>query len=89
MGMSHEMLIIRTVAKMLDLQKVIKIWLHWDITDESGKILRQNDVQTAEKKVRGVYTGMCVFCDCTYPLLTFSHLPFPFPFPFPFCHSLP
>lgn len=40
MGMSHEMLIIRTVAKMLDLQKVIKIRQHWDTTDESGKILR-------------------------------------------------
>lgn len=50
MGMSHEMPIIRTVAKMLDLQKVIKIWQHWDIKDESDKILRQNYVQTAEKK---------------------------------------
>lgn len=40
--MSHEMAIIRTVAKMLDLQKVIKKWQRGDINDESDKILRRN-----------------------------------------------
>lgn len=41
-AMSHEMAIIRTVAKMLDLQKVIKKWQRGDINDESDKILRRN-----------------------------------------------
>lgn len=36
MEMSHEMLIIRTVAKMLDTLKVIKIWKLGDIADESS-----------------------------------------------------
>lgn len=80
--MSHEMPIIRTVAKMLDLQKVIKIWQHGDIKDGSDKMPQQNYDIGKERQVCAKI-NMCFFTlsiapnfSDLFPLL--SHLLFPF-----------
>lgn len=51
MGMSHEMLIIRTVATIVDMQKVINIWQHEDtVSQMRDKILRQKSAASKSNK---------------------------------------